>query len=83
MGRATGRAAALALMTRSSLLPRGVAAAGASAFTDLLLFERSMRRGAMKHAEGALRGRGRWRAGWLHTAGAPYLRCLGSGRRAG
>lgn len=52
MSRCTPRAAAMALLTRSTLLPRGDAAAGASAMTDLLLFERSMRRGFLEHLQG-------------------------------
>ena len=52
----TTRAAAMALMCRASLLPRSLAAAGASAYTDLLLFERSMRRNYLQFAEGAGRG---------------------------
>lgn len=52
MGRSTSRSAAMALVTRSTLLPRGGAAAGASAMTDLLLFERSMRRGFVEHLQG-------------------------------
>lgn len=49
-----GRAAALALVSRTALLPRSAAAAGAgaSAYSDLLLFERSMRRGWVQYAEG-------------------------------
>ncbi|KAL4440152.1 hypothetical protein ABPG75_003153 [Micractinium tetrahymenae] len=51
--RGTSRAAAMALLTRgSALLPRSAAGAGASAFTDLLLFERSMQRGFTQHADG-------------------------------
>ena len=51
--RGTGRAAAMALLTRGvSLLPRSAGGAGGSAFTDLLLFERSMQRSYAQHAEG-------------------------------
>lgn len=48
----TSRAAAMALITRTSLLPRHAAAAGGSTYSDMLQFERSMRRFATLQAEG-------------------------------
>ncbi len=54
--RGTSRAAAMALLTRGSLLlPRSTAGGGTSAFTDLLLFERSMQHGFTLHANSGCR----------------------------
>lgn len=62
------RRAALALISRTSLLPRTAAAAAAaavgnSAFSDLLLFERSMQLGWMMYSQGAPGVDGAMRAG--------------------